>query len=165
MAQDLEQPSPPPEMRRRFRLYRSQVIGIPFVFLLPVVLALAGAFGEAWRTVRAETSAVAATISYPSRYRYKQLNTMEVWVANVSTALIDTVTIAIDTAYASRFSTVTSIPDFTLPYSIDLLDIPPGERRLAIIELQGERYGTHEGEVRVIAGDTATLRVRTTIFP
>jgi hypothetical protein len=152
-------------MPRRFRLHRFQMIGIPIVFLLPVVLALAGAFGESWRTERTQTRDVAVTLRYPTRFRYKQLNTMEVWVANVSAARIDTVTVAIDTAYANRFSTVTSIPDFTEPYSLDLTDIAPGDRRLAIIELQGERYGAHEGEVRVIAGDTVRVRVRTTIFP
>lgn len=165
MAEDLERPSPPPDMRRRFRLHRYQVIGIPVVFLLPVVLALAGAFGEAWRTERVQMRDVTVTVRYPTRFRYKQLNAMEVWVANLSAASIDTVTVAIDTAYANRFSTVTSIPAFTQPYALVLTDMAPGERRLALVELQGERYGEHAGEVQVIAGDTARVRVRTLIFP
>lgn len=165
MGQDLAQPSQPPEMRRHFRLHRFQMIGIPIVFLLPVVLAMAGVFGDSFETVQARSADVVATVTYPTRYRFEQLATMQVWVENTSAASIDTVTVAIDTAYANRFFQIGAMPSFDDAYSLSIVDLAPGERRLANIEIQGERYGIHEGELRIIAGDTAIVRLRTIMFP
>jgi hypothetical protein len=165
MTRQLAQPSPPPDSPRRFRLHRFQLIGIPVVFLLPVALALAGLLGKATITVRAESTSVVATIRYPSRLGYEQLGTMEVWVENVTRAAIDTVTVAIDTAYANRFFQMVATPPFEESYSLSMVGLAPGERRLANIEVQAEQYGIHEGELRVIAGDTAIARLRTVMFP
>jgi hypothetical protein len=90
---------------------------------------------------------------------------MEVWVENVTRDVIDTVTVAIDTTYANRFFQIAAMPPFDDAYTVSLVRLAPGERRLANIEVQGERYGIHEGEVRIIAGDTARVRIRTIMFP
>jgi hypothetical protein len=165
MTRQLAEPSPPPDSPRRFRLHRFQLIGIPIVFLLPVVLAMAGVLGQTMDTVRADSASVSATIRYPSRLGYEQLGTLEVWVENVSGNVIDTVTVAIDTAYANRFFQLAATPPFEESYSLSIVGLAPGERRLANIEIQAERYGIHEGEVRIIAGDTAVARLRTIMFP
>jgi len=146
-------------------MHKFQMIGVPVVFLLPVVLAVAGVFGESRTTVTVRTGAIAATVAYPTKLHYEQLATMEVWVENISSATLDTVTVAVDTAYANRFFQMMAMPSFEDAYTLSLVRLAPGERRLANIEMQGERYGTHEGELRIIAGDTAAVRLRTITFP
>jgi len=158
-------PPPPPETERRIRLRPLQWVGVPLVLVLPVVLGALGVFGESWDTAHASSSTVSATVHWPTRFRYKQLNEIQVRVENRTAAPIDTVTIVVDTTYLSRFSTVRGVPALDEPYRLHLLDVRPAEPRLAIIELQAERYGRHRGLLSIIAGDTARVPLWTTIFP
>lgn len=160
----LADPPEPPEVERRVRLLPMQWVGIPLL-LVPVLLAAFGVFGESWDTATASSATISVDVRWPTRFRYKQLNEVHVWVENRTGGVLDTVTVALDTAYASRFSTVTAIPDFDDAYSLSLVALRPGERRLAVIELQAERYGRHEGRLDVVAGDTARLRLHTIVFP
>lgn len=163
-----EPPRPPraPEIVRKFKLYRHQWVGIPLMMSIPV-LALLGVFGESWDTARAASAQLEIELRYPTRFRYKQLNEMDVYVTNTSAQRLDTVTVAFDTMYTSRFSTVTFLPDASEAYAVELLAIEPGERRLIRVELQAERYWRHTGDVAAwaIGGDTARIPVSTIIFP
>ena len=161
---DLPEPPSPPSAPRRIRLYRYQWVGLPLLALLPV-LALAGVFGVSWTDADASSESLAVDVRYSNRYRYKQLNRIEVRVRNIDVARLDTVTVALDTALAARFSTVRSVPPFVGTYRTELTGLEPGEERLVVIELQAERYGRHEGLLEVIGPDTVALPLSIFIFP
>jgi hypothetical protein len=161
---NLPEPPPPPSAPRRVRLYPFQWFGAAALALLPM-MAVAGVFGETWAEATAETPSLEVRVSYPSRFRYKQLNQIEVWVRNRSGAPIDTITVSLDSAYARQFSTINAIPPFSRAFGIPLTDVLPNETRLVIIEVQAERYGRHKGAVRTAAVDTATIALSTIVFP
>jgi len=163
---DSPRPPEPPEIEPEFRLLPGQWVGICLLLAIPL-LALAGVFGESRETGRARTAELAIQVSHPDRFRFKMLSGLRVDVTNTTAAVLDTVTIDIDTAYLGRFSTVAAIPAFERPYTIRLIDLEPGETRRVQVEIQGEHYGRHHGEIRIGAAgaDTARLPVRTFVFP
>jgi hypothetical protein len=137
------------------------------MFLIPV-LALLGVFGETWSRTEAASAALALRVEYPTRYRYKQINTVEVFAENVSRATLDTVVVAFDPAYVRRFSTVMFIPSPRVPFEVELLDVKPGEVRRVWAELQGEQYGRHRGRIEAYqqgSRDTVRVLVHTLIYP
>ncbi len=94
------------------------------------------------------------------------VNELRVGVTNTTARVLDSVTVDVDTAYASRFSSALAIPAFEHPYRVQLSGVQPGETRLVQVELEGDAYGRHSGEVRVSAGsDTARVRLHTFISP
>lgn len=161
-------PNPPdaPETRRSVSMHTYQWIGIPLLLLVPL-LAVLGAFGESWQTARAKAGPLDVTVTYPTKYRYKQINSMEVHVRNTGASVLDTVTVAFDTVYGTRFSTITSVPAFTDAFEVSLVALQPGESRLAWIELQAERYWRHQGDLSITAGAADTIRIplSTIVYP
>jgi hypothetical protein len=152
-------------MRRRSALYRFQLLGLPFLVAIPV-LALFGVFGERWNSVRAESGALAISVRYPAAFRYKMIDAIELHVSNRGAAVIDTVNVALDTAYAGRFSTVTAIPPFNGPFEVDLPALAARESRRVRIEIQAERYWSHTGELTVASRtDTIRIPLRTVVYP
>jgi hypothetical protein len=168
MEQDnlVASPPEPPDIERRLKFYPLQWIGLPILIAVPV-LALFGVLGESWSTLRGTTSSLEISVRYPTRFRYKQLNEVHVFVKNVSGQRLDTVTVSFDSTYISRFSTVTFLPAATRPYEVEMTEVLPGEDRLVVVELQGEQYWRHEGKLRVSGGegDTASFPLSTIIFP
>lgn len=163
--QSAHDPPGPPQHRPRIKIYRFQLIGLPFLAALPI-LALLGVFGERWDAVAASDGSLAATVHYPTALRYKMIDEIEMLVSNRGGAVIDTVTVALDTAYASRFSTINAVPQFTRPFEIGLAQIQPGESRRVRIEIQGERYWSHSGELTFrSATDTVRIHLTTMVFP
>ncbi len=164
--EDVEQPPPAPEIDRRFRLHGVQWVGIPILLLIPV-LALFGVFGERWQSVSGETTELSVALDYPSSYRYHIINSLRMEVTNRTEALLDTVTIDLDTSYIEHFSNVSGVPPLDHAYALKLLALEPGETRRVRVELRGERYGRHEGVIRVTGtgADTVRLPVSTFIFP
>jgi hypothetical protein len=162
----VDDPPRAPDIQRRIRFYRWQWIALPPIMLVPV-LALFGAFGVSRDTAEAFTPELMVEISYPSRFRYKQIDRIHAFVANRSQRQLDTVTVVFDSAYIARFSTVTFTPSVGRAYEVELTDVQPGERRLISVELQGEEYWRHGGEINVTSGDADTARVRigTIVFP
>jgi hypothetical protein len=166
--EEMPDPPPPPEVPRHVRFHRYQWVGLTLLAVLPL-LAIAGVFGETWRVESASGAGLEVSTRYPDRYRYKQLTSVEVWLTNTSAAVLDTVTVALDTALANRFSTVRALPAFADPYETEVTNVAPGETRLVVIELQSERYGRHEGDL-VVRGpptlpDTLVLPLSILIFP
>ena len=162
-----EQPFPSaPEIERRTRIPLFRGIGMGLIMLVPA-LAIAGVFGESWDTAAARGPNISVRMEFPSRYRYKMLNSLTLAIENTSERKIDTVTVTLDTAYLLRFSTVVITPAPTQAYVVPLTDVAPGEIRLIVVEMQGERYGRHSGQVRVetTSGDTLGLPVHTLIYP
>jgi len=155
-----------PEIDRRIRIPAFRAIGMAVIALFPV-LAVAGVFGESWNTTTAHGATIVVDVEFPTRYRYKMLNSITATITNRFPRTIDTVTVRLDTAYALRFSTVVFTPSAQDAYSVPLTALASGESRLVVIELQGERYGRHAGRLRVesTSGDTLAVRVHSLIFP
>ena len=159
------QPPQPPRIRRRFHLAPWRWLGLGVMLLVPV-LALFGLFGERWATAERLSTSLLVQVEYPTRYRYKMLNAITVRVRNRSPQALDTVTVAFDTGYVLRFSTVIFTPSVSRAFEVPLTNVAPGETRLVTAEIQGEKYGRHEGTVTVTAGtDSAAIPVHTTIWP
>lgn len=129
------------------------------------MLGSLGVLGQTSVTRQAEAGRIRISVEYPDRFRFKQLNSVVINVTNDGTAVIDSLVVSLDSAYASRFSTVRAIPPFREPYTVVLKGIDARETRLAIIEIQAERYGVHEGHLRIVASDTVHIPLRTIVFP
>lgn len=152
---------------RRLKLYTAQWIGLPLIFLVPI-LALLGVFGESREVVEGRSDELRMTVEYPTLYRYKQIDRVQVLVTNESNTTLDTVVVAFDPAYVSRFSTLMFIPSAKVPFDVELLDVGPGQTRRVWAELQGEAYGRHRGTIEAYRQgglDTARVFVSTVIFP
>lgn len=162
---DLPDPPDPPEIPRRLSLYRFQMFGLPFLVAIPL-LALFGVFGERRSGLEGERGALEVSGQYPTAFRYKMLESIDLHVRNRGAAPIDTITVALDSAYASRFSTITAVPGFTGPFEIDLPAVAPGDSRFVRIEIQAERYWSHKGSLTISAGaDTIRLPLSTFVYP
>ncbi len=156
-----------PDHERRLRLRPHQWVGIPLLLLVPA-LAVLGFFGESWDEAEDAAGALALRVEYPSTYRYKQINTIRAVVANRSSAPLDTVIVAFDTAYMGRFSTISMIPAPREPFVLELTEMAPGEEKLVWAEVQAERYGRHRGTIRAWpagAPDTARVVVSSHVLP
>jgi hypothetical protein len=106
------------------------------------------------------------TVRYPSRFRYRQIESLDVTLRNVSAHTLDTVSVSLDTAYITRFSSVRIEPAPRKAYVVELIDLKPRESRLVPAELWGERYGSHEGRITaVVHADSASTLVHTIVFP
>jgi hypothetical protein len=161
----LHEPTQPPQTRPRFAFTRKQRLGLPLLAAIPV-LTLFGVFGERREMARAISPSVEMTVHYPSRFRYRQVQSLDISVRNVSGRSLDTVRVSLDTAYISRFSSVRIEPAPHLAFVVTLTDLAPEETRLITAELWGERYGSHHG--RIIAtthADRALAVIRTIVFP
>lgn len=162
-----DQPPPPPTVRRRIRISPLQAAGVGLLFLVPI-LALFGVFGESWAVARGGSGGIELEVRYPERYRYQQLEEMDVTVHNRSPDVIDTLTVLVEPRYLDRFSTVTFIPPQEEGlYEVPLIDVQPGERRRVRIEYEADRYGRHSGAIIATAGgaDTARVELQTIVFP
>lgn len=130
------------------------------------ILALFGVFGESQTRARATSASLDMMVSYPSRFHYRQLQSLHVTVRNLSSTVADTVKVAFDTAYISRFSSVTFDPAPEAAYTVDLTDLKPSESRLVSVELWGQVYRNHHGTIVARHGtDSTMVRLRTFVFP
>jgi hypothetical protein len=152
----LKEPPQPPEIPRRFRLHKHQMIGLPLLALLPI-LALFGTFDGATEFASASDGALRASIEYPSKIKYKDYNQVRIKVTNSSQSMIDSISVSIDTTYLSRFLNVSITPNPSDAYKIDLTDVMAGEKREVIVEYEGKDYGDQAGTV-TIASKSDTIR-------
>ena len=158
-------PVAPPLTTRRIAFTRKQRIGIPLLTLMPL-LALLGVFGERSTTIEAQSASLAVSVRYPTRFRYRQAEPLEVTVRNLSSSVIDTIDVVLDTAYMTRFSGVRITPQPRSAFTVALTAVRPGEQRLVAAEVAGEQYGRHHGRIVVSApNDSIVVRVRTLVFP
>ena len=130
------------------------------------ILALLGLFGERTAIARARTASLDVAVSYPERFRYRQVQPLHLTVRNLSTQPLDTITVSFDTAYISRFSSVRFDPPTKRAYVIELTDVKPMESRFIAVEFWGQDYGVHRGAIVARAGtDSVVVRIRTFVFP
>lgn len=142
-----------------------QRIGVPLIAAVPL-LAVLGVFGESTSSASARSASLEVRVSYPARFRYRQIQALRVDVRNTSPAPLDTVKVSVDTAYVSRFSSVRFDPAPTAAYVVPLTRLRPGEHGLVSVELWGEQYGLHRGRITVTApGDSVAISISTFVFP
>jgi hypothetical protein len=160
-----EAPPQAPTTTRRFALTKKQIVGLPLIASVPL-LCLLGFFGERSERTTMVSTLLEVAIKYPSRFRYRQFEGLEISVRNRGTRVVDTVHVWLDTAYITRFSSVRIVPTPSRAFTVDLLQVRPGESRLVDAELWGERYGLHRGRIIVTGNDdTARVAISTFVFP
>lgn len=160
-----EGPPQAPATTRRFALTRKQLVGLPLIAAVPV-LCLLGVFGEHSAHTTAASANIEVAIRYPARFRYRQVQPLEISVRNRGARVIDTVHVSLDTAYITRFSSVRIDPAPQRAFVVDLLRLQPGESRLVDAELWGQEYGRHNGRIVVSGnGDSAIATISTFVFP
>jgi hypothetical protein len=105
-------------------------------------------------------------VQYTTRTRFQQTQLISVLATNPGPAVIDSLHVAVDTAYLSGFSEVTMIPDPSFPYATDLLDIPAGGMREVHVSARGDRSGRRRGNLTLsLHGDTVRVPLFTLILP
>lgn len=160
-----QEPPKPPSIAPRVRLHRSEMIGLPFLFLLPL-LAVIGLFGPTTEVAQGRSGAVEWSAEYPSRMRSQNADRLIVRVQNRSGSLIPQVSVAFDPAYIHAFASVAFDPAPDTPYVVDIHDLGPGESRLVSIQLTAEEYGSRRGWVSLSAdGPQARIELNTFVFP
>jgi len=158
-------PTAPPQTRRRIALTRKQRIGLPSMTLIPL-LALFGVFGERSAALDTASASLAVSVRYPVRFRYRQTEAIEIAVRNLSSRVLDTIDVSLDTAYLTRFANVRITPEPRRAFTVELTGVKPGEQRLVAADLEGDRYGRHHGRITVsVPNDSVTVTVRTLVFP
>ncbi|MFI5241664.1 MAG: hypothetical protein ACHQRL_01545 [Gemmatimonadales bacterium] len=163
-AEPIEAPRAPIGVPR-LKLTRKQWVGLPFLLLIPV-LALFGVFGERTATIATATPSLGVTVSYPERLRYRQTERLEIAVTNRSSNLVDSVSVSVDTAYLSRFMDVRVTPEPSAAYEVRLARIAPGETRLVVADVTGNRYWRHPASLGVaMGGERATVHFSSLVFP
>jgi hypothetical protein len=154
-------PPEPPPVDRRFVLSR-HALGAMLLALLPI-LALSGLFGESQATRTAAAGDVRATVEFPERFRYKQLQWIEIRVENTSSDVIPLVVVTVDSSYLDRFSEVAFVPgptDVTSDtYRFEIQDLAAGDSRVVSSGIQAERYWLSDGRITVTAGEAAPLLI------
>jgi hypothetical protein len=164
------QPPQPPEIEKRLAFYPEQLIGIPLLMLLPI-LALLGVFGEGYAEASSSSDVLAITVEYPTRNRYGMNNFIEVKVQNVTEREVASVTVSFNADYIGRFAEVTFQPEVDEvangAYHVTLNDVEPEETRLVTVELKGDQYGRHNGQIMVSAEGAREVEIPidTFIFP
>ena len=167
---EVQQPPKAPDIQSRFKLYNYQKIGIPILLLIPV-LALFGLFGVGTEQVQAQNNALAVTVEYPTRLRYKVLDTIDVQVTNQTDAVLESVVVQFERDYINQFSESTFTPDVSQIteryYEVELQAIPAGESRHINITVESEQVGYHRGEivVQVPSNDSLQFHLSTLAFP
>ena len=158
-------PPPPPSIHPKIHLSLKQWIGFPILLAVPI-LALLGLFGETRAQAHSTNGSIDLQVSYPARFRYRQVQSVRVSVRNLSPIVADTMMVSFDTGYVSRFSSVRFDPATNSAYTVDLVDVKPSESRLISVELWGQDYGSHRGTVVARHGsDSAIVHLRTFVFP
>lgn len=163
----------PPEINKQLTFRVAQKIGIPLLFLIPL-LAIFGVFGTSKATVRDQGQTLALETTYPTKLRFKTIAPLVVRVTNLTAQTVPTVTVAFDQEYLSAFSNVAfqpAVDEITEEaYYVFLSDVKANETRLISIELQAEQYWRHQGTVAAKAGgaDAASdvaIETQTFLFP
>lgn len=168
--QQNSEPPQPPSIERKFKLYPTQLIGIPLLILVPV-LALLGMFGETYQEVIASSPQLQMRVEHPTRFRYKVIDTVTVSLTNISAQPITALEIGFDRTYIEGFSTVTFTPAIEqiteTVYLLEVTDLQPGETRVVSVGIQAEKYGMHRGAITITpeSGEALRVLIETFSFP
>jgi hypothetical protein len=158
-------PPEAPELPRQIHLYRSQWLGLPVLFVLPV-LALLGVFGEVRDEARVTSGGIELAIDYPTRLRSGQRSGVTVRVRNAAAETLDSVSLRWDTAYLHNFAGLELLPGRDGEPS-EAVTLAAGEEWLVRLELEGGALWNHSGSVAALVrgSQAASVRIRTFVFP
>ena len=76
----LPSPPPAPSINLKIQLTLKQRIGLPILLAVPI-LALFGIFGETQAHAHAASGSIDLEVSYPARFRYRQVQSLRVSVS------------------------------------------------------------------------------------
>lgn len=164
------QPPSPPELSKRWRFSRHQLVGIPLMLLI-VGAAMLGYFGKSETTASAERGGIQLTVDYVSKIRHRMVGPLDVTMTNSSPDVITGVTLLIDRGYLTEFSGVVFTPTPTYLTAdwaaFELGDLAPGESISISGEVQSEGFGRHDGQVRALAygAEPLVAEISTLSFP
>lgn len=160
-----DQPPSPPDIAPKLRFFRTEMIGMPLIALLPI-LAIAGLFGPSTASAEGRIGAVQWSIEHPSVTRYENRDRLELRLSNSGDSAVSELTVAFDPEWIHAFAPVSFEPAPETPYVVDVGEIGPGETRLVVIELTAEQYGKYQGRLVISDGaQTAIAPLETFIFP
>ena len=160
----------PPTVKRFVEVERLQMIGIPILAAV-VIAGLFGAFDDTSARSDADGTPLALHVEYPSRVQLEQGKPLSIEVENRSSAAVGEVAVEIDRRYLEAFRSEKFVPepDQITPeaYVIQLGAVQPGEVRRIAIDLQAEKVGSHDGEVRIASAGRrlAAIDLSTFVFP
>jgi hypothetical protein len=159
-----------PEITPKLKLHAHQKIGIPLLLLIPI-LAILGLFGVNTNELQAEAEDVSISVQYPTRFRYRQINTIEVGITNNTDDSLQPVTAYFDREYIDHFANADFTPQVShiteTAYIVELEEMPAGETYYINVEIEAHDVGYHRGEIRVEADSTQStqVEVETLVFP
>jgi hypothetical protein len=170
IAQRAPEPPKPPEMKAEFKLYPYQMIGLPLLFLIPI-LALLGVFESSSGHVIGTGDGLQLSVEYMTRTMYHKNEEIHIEVANMSDAPLAQLSVRIDKSYLDGFGPSSFSPPVSRvtgeAYEIDMADVGPGESRAVVIQVQGDQYGSNRGAVSALAADgrQVSIQLETYVFP
>jgi hypothetical protein len=165
-----QEPPKPPPFQRRISVDPLQRIGVPLLALIPLA-ALFGAFGQRANEVQAVGDGVTLQVRYPGLLRYKTALPFELTVGNSGTSPLSGVSVRIDDAWLSGFSSteLTPQPDRLTERHAEITidELPPGARRKVVGMFEGHDYGRHAGQASITVGGrvVAQAELRTVVLP
>lgn len=145
-------------------------MGVALLLAVPT-LAVLDVFGPNSHTVAETMPGLVMQVKYPTRFRYKTLNTLDIALKNTSNRPLAPVTVAFDRDYISFFSEVQFTPSAesvtATDYRVKINDIPPGQVRRVSVSLQADHYWLHHGNIRVLVNGSPGMLVpvNTFVFP
>jgi hypothetical protein len=165
--QEHSQPPQPPTVARRLQFHHLQLIGIPLLLLVPV-LALFSVFGETVSSTVAASPELELHVEYPTRFRYKMIDTVMVSFTNVSARTLSSVQVEFERAYVEKFSTVAFTPSVKhvtdAAYIVEVNELLPGETRIISVTIQAEKFGRHAGSITATYDNAERLQVSIDTF-
>lgn len=160
-----DEPPSPPRIPPKVHLHRSEKLGMPFLFILPV-LALMGVFGPKTDVAHGRSGAIEWSAEFPARLRFENADRLIVRIQNRGQVPLPETRLTFDPTYLHAFAAVTFDPAPDTPYSIAIRNVEPGESRLVSVQLTADEYGAHQGWISLSAGGTETrIELSTFIFP
>jgi hypothetical protein len=154
-SRDVPQPPQPPKFERKLHFYPFQLIGIPILFLIPI-LALFGVFGKTSTSVENSGSGLSLHVDYANRVLYQDTDGTEIRVQNTSDQPYPMLTVAIEKQFLDNYSDISFMPEIDEitndAYFIRFEDVQPGETHIVKFDSKGKVAGQHRGMIIVNAG-------------
>lgn len=159
----------PPVIKRSFQPEKPQVIGVSLLLLLVLFGALR-VFGTTTNQVSFDGEQLHLAVTFPERTRLGQSGSIDVQVTNVSSELLEVVSVRFERAYYDAFSNSVFTPAVTRiqadAYEVELLAIPAGQAQTVSVEVQAGTPWRHEGFVEASAdGRAIQVKIHSFVFP
>ncbi|HSI73890.1 MAG TPA: hypothetical protein VK934_12005 [Fimbriimonas sp.] len=170
--QTKREPIAPPQslsIKRRFKFYPTQALGLPLIALLPL-LALFRVFDTTLETAKATQNGLTLVVRYPVKLRHRTIEPMQLSVRNDSHSVREKIELKVNREFIQRFRDASFNPNITevdeQSYIVEFLDVMPGELRTLEIDLEAATAGTLTAHCSAKAGESEVgTDVSTWIYP